>query len=80
MDSAYEAEVGAAGRGADVVAAARLLALRTEKVAAMINTNWDSLVDPSTPVSTLFELLEQPVPAGIADLAPVVPGVGRSCP
>lgn len=80
MDSAYEAEVGAAGRGADVLAAARLLSLPTERVSAMINTNWGRITDPATPVSVLFELLGQPVPAGIGDLAPVVPGVGRSCP
>lgn len=79
VDSAYETEVGAAGRGADVVAAARLLSLATERVSATIDTNWDRITDPTTPVSTLFELLGQPVPAGIADLAPVVPGVGRSC-
>lgn len=80
VENAYEAEVGAAGRGADLVAAARLLTLPTEKVTAMIKANWDRVVDPTTPASTLFELLEQPVPTGIGDLAPVVPGVGRSCP
>lgn len=79
VDSAYEAEVGAAGRGADVVAAARLLSLPGERVSAMVDTNWDRITDPSTPASALFELLGQPVPAGIGDLAPVVPGVGRSC-
>lgn len=80
IDAPYETEVGAAGRGADVVAAARLLALPTEKVAAMLKTNWGRIIDSKTPSSALFDLMELPTPAAIADQPPVVPGVGPSCP
>jgi len=78
-DSDFLPEVGATGRGADLVAAVRLMDRSDDRMASMLTDHWDRLTDPATPVSTLFELARVPIPVGIADLPPVSPGVGRSC-
>ncbi|HUP70603.1 MAG TPA: hypothetical protein VM142_12435 [Acidimicrobiales bacterium] len=78
--SPYVPEVGSAGRGADVVMAARLLALPADRVAKVVATNWALLTDPATTAATLFELLGTSTPTGLGELPPVTPGVGRACP
>lgn len=79
-DSPYVPEVGSAGRGADVVMAARLLALPADRVEKVAATNWALLTDPATPAATLFQLLGTSTPTGLGELPPVTPGVGRACP
>jgi hypothetical protein len=56
-------EQGSAGRGADVVAAARLLDRPADRVAAALADRWGRLVDPATPSGTLLGELGVAVPA-----------------
>ncbi len=51
-----QAVVGAAGTGADVLAARRLLQTDPAKVAAVVTPHWDELTDPATPSSRLLAL------------------------
>jgi hypothetical protein len=59
-------EQGAAGRGADVVAAARLLDRPADRVAAVLAGRWERVVDPATPSKAL-----------LAELGVVAPAAGR---
>ncbi len=52
----HQAVVGAAGTGADVLAAHRLVKADTPKVTAVVTEHWDELTDPATPSSRLLEL------------------------
>jgi hypothetical protein len=79
-DRPYVPEVGAAGRGADLVSAVALLDRPPGQVASVLRSNWARLTDPATPARVLLDLAGAPVPAGAADLVPATPGVGRSCP
>ena len=52
----FQAVVGAAGTGADVLAAAQLVRAERDQVAAAVGQHWDELTDPATPASRIFEL------------------------
>jgi hypothetical protein len=56
------AAIWLAGRGADVVAAARLLDLPAERVAAVVAARWPRLLDPATPAAELLGALGVPAP------------------
>lgn len=71
-------EVGSAGRGADVVAAAALLAVPDERVAAAVTEHWARFTDPATPTAAVFAAVGASAPA-LGDLPPVTPGVGGAC-
>jgi hypothetical protein len=51
-----QAVVGAAGTGADVLAAYQLVRAQRDEVAATVEQHWDELTDPTTPASRIFEL------------------------
>lgn len=53
----HMAVVGAAGTGADVLAAQRLVRADRAKVTAVVNRHWDELTDPETPSSRLLDLV-----------------------
>jgi hypothetical protein len=73
----FMGEPGSAGRGADVVAAAQLLDLAPERVAAVAAVRWERLTDPATPASELLAA----VGVGAATPAPAPPGEeGPACP
>ncbi len=55
-------QFGTLSTGDDVQSALRLLALSDDRVAEVVRTHWTELVEPSTPVSRVFELLDEPVP------------------
>jgi hypothetical protein len=46
----------------DVLTAVALLDLPDERVAAMVRSRWNDLIDPAAPPSLIFELLGEPVP------------------
>lgn len=77
-DRPFVPEVGSAGRGADVVAAAALLDLPDDRVAAAVTEHWARFTDPTTPAAAVFAAVGVPAPA-VADLPPVTPGVGGAC-
>jgi hypothetical protein len=72
-------ELGSGARGADLEAAAALLALTPARVGDVVRANWSTLRDPVTSGVELFELIGATPPAGYAALAPVRPGVGQAC-
>lgn len=71
-------EVGSAGRGADVVAAAALLAVPDDRVAAAVTEHWARFTDPATPAAAVFAAVGAAMPT-IGDLPPVTTGVGGAC-
>jgi len=68
----FQAVVGAAGTGADVLAADQLVRADHDDVAAAVNQHWSELTDPTTPVSRVFQLAGLPVP----EVAATVVGSG----
>ena len=72
-------ELGSGARGADLEAAAALLALTPARVGDVVRANWSTLRDPATSGVELFRLVGTAPPAGYAALAPVRPGVGQAC-
>jgi hypothetical protein len=74
----FVAEPGSVGRGADVVAAARLLDRPQPRVRALLAAGWARLVDPQTPAGALLRA------AGVAAPAPAtaaaVAGEAPPCP
>jgi hypothetical protein len=68
-------EQGSAGRGADVVAASRLLDRPAGQVAAVLTARWARLLDPATPSGELLGTLGVPVPAAGRPI-----GEAPSCP
>lgn len=75
-----EPDLASGGRGADVVAAAALLARPADEVADAVGGQWDRLVDPDTPAAEVFEALEIAVPTVLDGSVPVTPGIGGACP
>ncbi len=65
----YQAVVGAAGTGADVLAAHRLAQSDRAEIIAVVAQNWDEVTDPTTPSSRLLELAGLSLPEHTA-LAP----------
>jgi hypothetical protein len=59
----FMGEPGSAGQGADVVAAARLLELPPERVAAAVAARWERLTDPATPAGGLLAAVGVAAPA-----------------
>jgi hypothetical protein len=76
---AQVAEVGSAGRGSDIVAAAILLALPVDRVSRAVADNWDRLTASGTPASAVFDVLGLAVPSVLTGRPPVVPGVSGAC-
>lgn len=70
-----QAVVGAAGSGADILDAQRLVEADRAEVAAVVDEHWEELTDPSTPSRRLLEL------AGLApaDASGPVPVESGSC-
>jgi hypothetical protein len=69
----HQAVVGAAGTGADVLVAQRLVQADGAEVTAAVREHWDELTDPATPSGRLLELAGlSPPEAGTA--APAAPG------
>jgi hypothetical protein len=68
------AEPGSTGRGADLVAAARLLDVPPDRVAGALTARWDRLTAPATPAGELLG------PLGMAAAAVGSGGKGTPCP
>lgn len=77
-DRPFVPEVGSAGRGADVVAAAALLDVPDDRVAAAVAEHWARFTDPATPAAEVFAAVGAPGRA-MGELPPVTPGVGGAC-
>jgi hypothetical protein len=69
----YAPEQGSAGRGADVVAAARLLDRPADRVAEALAARWERLVDPATPSRVLLAELGVATPATARPIAGAPP-------
>jgi hypothetical protein len=65
----FMGEPGSAGRGADVVAATRLLDLPADRVAAAAAARWGRLTDPATPARELLAAVRVAAPAPPAPAA-----------
>ena len=72
---------GTVTTGDDVQSAVQLLALPDDRVAEVVRSRWNDLIEPSTPVSRIFELLDLPVPASArttpTGLGGIIPPGGR---
>ena len=72
---------GTVTTGDDLQTALRLLAVPEQRVAEVVRSHWIDLIDPATPVTRIFELLDEPVP-GSATTRPsgdggLIPPAGR---
>jgi hypothetical protein len=66
-------EQGSAGRGAEVVAAARLLDRPADQVAAVLAARWERLVAPATPSRALLDELGVAAPAAARPIGEAPP-------
>ena len=74
-----QAVVGAAGTGADVLAARELLQADRDRLTAAVGKHWEELTDPATPSSRLFELAGLDAPQASPTATAVASDGVRTC-